>query len=73
MRYKKKLEKKDKVKGMILCFYGFFGVGKMSLVNFIVKVIERFLVWIVLGGLEDVNELRGYRCIYIGLMFGRIV
>lgn len=45
----------------------------MSLVNFIVKVIERFLVWIVLGGLEDVNELRGYRCIYIGLMFGRIV
>lgn len=67
------LNKKEGFKGMILCLFGYPGVGKTFFAKNVAKILGRKTSSIALGGINDVTILRGQRKGWIGAEPGQLV
>jgi len=64
---------KGNVQGKIICFVGPPGTGKTSIGKSIARALGREYFRFSVGGVTDVNEIKGHRRTYIGAMPGKLI
>lgn len=64
---------KGEIVGFIVFLVGLLGVGKISIGKFIVESFGWLFYCFSVGGMCDEVEIKGYCCIYIGVLFGKLV